>query len=423
MDNYLSHRWPAATAPQPETGKKQNTGRKPPKLPKAGKGRRVWRDVLIIAAAFLVLAGLVAGSFFGVQYVAERLAEEYAGSPGQDVLPAPGPTQENLWSPELLPQGGPDPSVQLELLTREGAETLTATQIYKKVLPSIVVVEVTDGVNYGAGSGVIVSQSGYIITNFHILEGSTATEIAVMRLSDRTVFYDVTLVGYDKELDLAVLKAEGDDFVPAELGSSDELEAGDPIYAIGNPLGYLYGSITDGIVSAVGDRVSQLDYPGRLIQVSAALNSGNSGGALVDAYGRVVGITCAKLTGIQNDAVIEGLGLAIPLSDACSYLNRILRTGDSARPSLGILCLSPVTVDGVTGIQVTETTQGTPAHGKLLPNDLIIAAGGVRVYTVDDMTRILSLMDPGDQVELTVIRGKKEFTVAVGLYDRLRELQ
>lgn len=426
MDNYLSGRWPESMIPPPEQPEKKRKKNK-----KNKKRRRVWRDVLVIVLALVVLAGLMAGSYFGVQYAAERFADDLPDLPSlpgvtetpeasEPAVPTQGLTQEDLWSADMLPQAEHDPSIQLELLSREGLEPLTATEIYKKVLPSIVAVEAYNGVGYHMGSGVVVSESGYIITNYHVIEGGI--DLSIMLLSDRTI-HEAALVGYDKELDLAVLKAEGTGFVPAEFGISDELEVGNDVYAIGNPLGYLYGAMTDGIVSVLDDRVAQLDYPGRLIQTSAALNSGNSGGALVDAYGRVVGITYAKVTGVREDVVVEGLGLAIPMSDARSYIDRIFRTGDSARPSLGILCYSPVEVDGVTGIQVAETTVGTPSHGRLLPNDLITHCNGVRVYVVDDMTRMLGEMDPGDEVELTVIRKGKEITVTVELYDRLPELQ
>lgn len=428
MDNYLSGRWPAEMTPPPAPKEKKTHKNKT----KSGR-RRVWRDILIVLIAVVMLGGLLVGSYFGMQYAAQQMLGDLPNlpqsplpdqtqTPGNDPSPQPtnGLTQEDLWSADMLPRAAHDPSVQLELLSREGLEPLSATKIYKKVLPSIVAVEAFNGAGYSMGSGVVVSESGYIITNYHVIEG--AISLNIMLLSDRTV-HEAAVVGFDKELDLAVLKAEGSGYVPAEFGISDELEVGNDVYAIGNPLGYLYGAMTDGIVSVLDDRVAQLDYPGRLIQTSAALNSGNSGGALVDAYGRVVGITYAKVTGIRNDTVVEGLGLAIPMSDARAYIDRIFRTGDSSRPSLGILCYSPVEVDGYVGIQVAETTVGTPAHGKLLPNDLIIGCNGVSVRVVDDMTRMLSEMDPGDEVELTVIRKGKEIKVTVALYDRLSELQ
>lgn len=410
MDNYLSGRWPVPMTPQPEMPKKKH-----------GSGRRTGRNILVICIAVLVLCGLLAASFFGVQYAAEHYAGSGTDLPGASDEPAvPTLTQEDLWSVDMLPQAEPDPTVQLSLLSREELEPLDAAEIYKKVLPSIVAVEAYNGMGYSMGSGIVVTENGYIVTNYHVIEGSF--RLSVMLLSDRTV-HEAALVGYDKELDLAVLKAEGMGFAPAEFGNSDELEVGNDVYAIGNPMGYLYGAMTDGIVSVLDDRVAQLDYPGRLIQTSAALNSGNSGGALVDSYGRVVGITYAKVTGIHNDTVAEGLGLAIPMADARPYLNRIFRTGSSARPSLGIQCYSSVEVDGVIGIQVAEATEGTPAYGCLLPNDLITHCDGIRVYAVDDMTRLLSELDAGDEVELTIIRKGREITVTVALYDRLPELQ
>ncbi len=431
MDNYLSHRWPGI--PQPQSEKNHQT-------PKHGKKRRVWRDVLIICLALIVLGGLVVGSFYGVQWAAERyLTGEQGqsgqtGQPGQSAQPTPtiplpgekddlpdlpgipGGT-ESLWSPDLLPRGEADPNGVIELLSNEGQEPLSGSQIYEKVLPSIVCVEAYNGQGYGIGSGIIISESGYIITNYHIVEGGIG--LTVMLLSDNSV-YDAALVGYDEELDLAILKAEGSGFVPAELGNSDELQVGDVVYAIGNPLGYLYGTMTDGIVSALGDRVSQLNYPGRLIQTTAALNSGNSGGALVDCYGRVVGITSAKVTGVQEDVVIEGLGLAIPLADAQPYLQRIYRTGESSRPSLGISCYA-AQVDGYEGILVVEVNFGTPAHGKLLPDDLILSANGIPALSVDDMVRVFAWMEPGDDVELVVLRNGEEITVSITLYERLPE--
>ena len=425
MDNYLSFRWPETTEP----ARKKKTK-------KARKKRGVWRDILIVLLALVVLSGLAVGGFFGIQYAAEQYLANLPTDPPDDppsgeslppasqppsTQPQPGPVEDD-WNADLLPQAAEDPSVQIELLSREGAPTYTSSELYKMLLPSIVCVEAYSDLGYGVGSGIIVSSSGYIITNYHVIEGSLG--LTVMLLSDSSL-HEAALVGFDKELDLAVLKIEGDDFVPAQFGDSDELEEGDPVYAIGNPMGYLLGVMSDGIVSSrLDERLAALDYSGRLILTTATLNSGNSGGALIDAHGRVVGITHAKLTGVQNDVVTEGLGLAIPITDARPYLNRILRTGDSARPSLGIQCYSPVTNEqGITGIEVAEATFGTPAHGKLLKGDLITHVNGVRVYVVDDVTRILAELDAGDEVTLTFIRKGEEMDVTVALYDRLSELQ
>lgn len=425
MDNYLSFRWPDITPPPRKKKPEENR-----------KKRRVWRDILILVLAAAALCGLAAGSYFGMQYAAEHyLADLPWDAPSDPASPSDGadsdptPSMDPMpdyvdsdWTADLLPQAQHDPSVRIELLSREGAGEFSSAELYQKLLPSIVCVEAYNEYGYGVGSGIILSNTGYIITNYHVIEGGTG--LTVMLLSDSSL-HDAALVGFDKELDLAVLKIEGTDFVPAQFGDSDELKEGDPVYAIGNPMGYLLGVMSDGIVSSrLDERVAALDYSGRLILTTASLNSGNSGGALIDAYGRVVGITYAKLTGIRNDVVTEGLGLAIPITDARPYLNRILRTGDSARPSLGIQCYSPVTNDdGVTGIEVAEATFGTPAHGRLLPGDLITEVNGVRVYVVDDVIRILAELDAGDEVTITLIRNSKEMTVTVELYDRLSELQ
>ena len=430
MDNYLSFRWPENNEPERKKTKKRKEKKK------ATKKRRIWRDLLVILLALVLLGGLAAGSFFGIQYAAERyLTEQPAyptdtpASPSESINPSPSPSDspkpgkvDENWTADLLPQAEPDPDVQIELLSREAEQTYTSAELYKMLLPSIVYIEVYSELGYGSGSGIIISNTGYIITNFHVIEGGT--DMTVMLLSDSSL-HKAALVGYDKELDLAVIKIEGNNFVPARFGDSDELAEGDPVYAIGNPMGYLVGVMSDGIVSSrLDERVAALDYEGRLILTTATLNSGNSGGALIDAYGRVVGITHAKLTGVQNDVVTEGLGLAIPITDARPYLNRILRTGNSARPSLGVQCYSPVAnADGIIGIEVAEATFGTPAHGKLFAGDLITHINGIRVYVVDDVIRVLSELDAGDEVTLTLIRKGETIDVNVALYDRISELQ
>lgn len=409
MDNYLAPRWPEGACAAPPA-------------PKKPKKRRGWvKPLVIILLTAALLTGLSVGSFFFVGYLADRYMEQQGEEP-QPTWSEPVPTVTpgvTEWTAAELPQAQPDPELRLNLISGE-AEELSASEVYQQVLPSVVCVWASSFQGYKVGSGVAITQSGYIITNYHVIEGGMGLEI--MRLSDQSV-RQAALVGYDEELDLAILKAEGDDYVPARLGSSDDLQVGQTVYAIGNPMGYLYGSMSDGIVSALSDeRVNELNYPGRLIQTTAALNSGNSGGALVDAGGRVVGITSAKVTGIREDVVVEGLGLAIPMSDAAPYLERILRTGRSARPSIGIGCNNQVR-DGVAGIYVVEVTPGTPAVGKLKPGDFIIAANGQPATTVDNMVRQFAWLEPGDTVVLTVIRRGQEITVSVPLYDRLKSAE
>ena len=155
-----------------------------------------------------------------------------------------------------------------------------------------------------------------------------------------------------------------------------------------------------------------------LIQTSIALNSGNSGGALINTSGQVVGITVAKITGMSGDTVVEGIGLAIPITDVLPFINHIIHTGTSCRPALGILCYE-ATVGDYRGILVDSTTSGTPAAKFLKPGDLIIAANGRDITKLYDLTRVLYATGVGNTVELTVVRGQKTITVSIVLYDSL----
>ena len=323
-------------------------------------------------------------------------------------------SEEDDWTAAELPWGNPDPDTEIAL-SQPSQQTLSPQDIYTQVLPSIVCVEAERDGAYSVGSGVILTESGYIVTNYHVVEGGTA--LAVMLLSTE-IYYDAVLIGYDEELDIAVLKIDAPGLVPASFGDSDLLEVGDAVYAIGNPMGYLYGTMTDGIVSSLARRVEIDEYNMYLIQTSVPLNSGNSGGALVNTSGQVVGITVAKITGMTGDTVVEGIGLVIPFTDALSFINHIIQNGTSCRPSLGILCYETILGDQ-RGILVDSTTPGTPAHKFLRAGDFIVAANGTPVPKLYNLTRILYATGIGNSVELTVLRNGEEVTVSILLYDRL----
>ena len=322
--------------------------------------------------------------------------------------------QEEDWSPDELPWGEPDPEAELSL-SRSSQQVLTPQEIYQSVLPSVVCVQASRGGTYSVGSGVIASADGYIITNYHILQ--RGTDISVMLLSNQLV-YDAVLVGYDEELDLAVLKVDAPDLTPARLADSDQLQVGDQVYAIGNPMGYLYGTMTEGIVSSLAREVEVSDHDMTLIQTSAALNSGNSGGALVDVYGQVVGITSAKITGVSDDVVTEGIGLAIPITDSLPFLNHIIQTGETCRPALGVMC-NIYTTGTRQQVVITEITPGSPAEGILQVDDQVLAVNGRQVDTFYQLSRALNAAGVGGTVELTVLRDGDEITVSVTLYDSL----
>ena len=403
MQNHLSYRWP--TGPSPSSS---------PLLSSDLPRRRHWGRALLIALGCLAgLALLVLAAFWGMLTLAEYLAPQQADPPTIPSNSISRPQAEE-WSPEDLPWGEPDPNVEISLSEPSG-QLLTAQEIYQQVLPSVVCVQADHGGSYNVGSGVILTSDGYIVTNYHVIEECSALE--VMLLTTQRV-YDAVLIGYDEELDLAVLKVEAEDLTPARLANSDRLQVGDQVYAIGNPMGYLYGTMTDGIVSSLAREVEVDSHNMTLIQTSAALNSGNSGGALVDAYGQVVGITSAKITGVTDDVVTEGIGLAIPITDSLPFLNYIIQTGDTCRPALGVLC-DISTVEGRQRVVISEITPGSPAEGLLQPGDEVIAVNGKPFDTFYQLTRVLYATGVGNPVELTVLRDGEKVKVSVILYDSL----
>ena len=402
VSNHLSHRWPQRE-PRP-IHYHYTSDRRP---------RRLGKALLVVSLCLVAAAALVFGGYLGMVHLANSLADAQRGS----FAPRPSSHVEvnANWDPADLPWAQPDPNVSI-FVHDQDTQVLTSNQIYDQVLPSVVCVTADQGNGSASvGSGVVLTQSGYIVTNFHIIQGGVSLNVGLL---SSTANYDAKLVGYDEELDLAVLKIEAQGLTPARLGSSDQLSVGDSVYAIGNPMGYLHGTMTEGIISSP-TRTIQVDGKDmNLLQTSAALNSGNSGGALTNAYGQVVGITSAKITGVENDTVIEGLGLVIPINDTIPFLNQMIHTGQSFRPSLGILC-QEVQMDDTSGVYVVSTTADTPAHEALLEGDVILAANGVDTPTLYALTRVLNDTGVGNQVELSVLRDGGVLSISITLYDRL----
>lgn len=402
VSNHLSHRWPQGE-PRP-IHYHYTSDRRP---------RRLGKALLVVSLCLVAAAALVFGGYLGMVHLANSLADAQRGS----FAPRPSSHVEvnANWDPADLPWAHPDPNVSI-FVHNQDTQVLTSNQIYDQVLPSVVCVTADQGNGSASvGSGVVLTQSGYIVTNFHIIQGGVSLNVSML---SSTANYDAKLVGYDEELDLAVLKIEAQGLTPARLGSSDQLSVGDSVYAIGNPMGYLHGTMTEGIISSP-TRTIQVDGKDmNLLQTSAALNSGNSGGALTNAYGQVVGITSAKITGVENDTVIEGLGLVIPINDTIPFLNQMIHTGQSFRPSLGILC-QEVQMDDTSGVYVVSTTADTPAHEALLEGDVILAANGVDTPTLYALTRVLNDTGVGNQVELSVLRDGGVLSISITLYDRL----
>ncbi len=284
---------------------------------------------------------------------------------------------------------------------------LTSVGIAKKVTPSVVgIVCYQANQLYGAtssGSGIIMSEDGFIITNAHVVSDAEAVKVVLDDESE----YEARVVGLDERTDIAVVKIEADGLTYAEFGDSDKLQAGEKVLAIGNPTGVLTGSVTQGIVSAVNRSVSQNSaYATSFIQTDAAINPGNSGGALVDEYGYVIGINTAKIA--QTD--VEGIGFAIPINEAKPIIESIVRYGYvKDRVRLGIEYYSIDQINArlnhiPAGLYVMRVDSSVDAYGKIKQYDIITKIDGKSVITTNDITEVLKGKKPGDEVVLTIYR-------------------
>ena len=309
-------------------------------------------------------------------------------------------------------------------IQRDKGESLTAQEIYQKVNPTVVtvMVQLSDSSDYsrmGVGTGVIFTEDGYILTNHHVVEGGC--ECSVM-LSTGHV-YEAKYVASDAENDLAVLKVEQTGLPAAELVDSDTLTVGDKVYAIGNPLGVeLRGTFTDGIVSAINRDVQVDSRTMTLIQTNAALNSGNSGGPLINDCGQVVGINVVKM--MSSYDTVEGLGFAIPTASMERIVGDLLEYGEvQPQASIGIsVQISGTDLgNGLRGIQVLEVTPDSSADRcGVEVGDFVIAAGGVDIDSSAALLRVRNRYHLGDEMPMTIWRDGQTIEVVL-LLDQAAE--
>ena len=306
---------------------------------------------------------------------------------------------------------------QVKLRYNEGhGEALTIQEIYQKVNPSTVTV--LTGMDDGSamvGTGVIFTEDGYVLTNAHVIAGGSECYVVLDTGED----YRARLLGLDEEKDLAVIKIDASGLPAAEFGDSDALSVGDPVYAIGNPLGVeLRGTLTDGIVSAINRDVAVDGVTMTLIQTNAALNNGNSGGPLINVYGQVVGINTMKM-GSSSTTSVEGLGFAIPISSTAYMINDLIAYGEiRGEVMIGIsVQTTPVTLDsGETALRVVEVTPGSPGdEAGIQKEDLLLTADGETLTKSTDLLRVRRRHEAGETLTLTYERGGKRYTAEVVL--------
>ena len=342
----------------------------------------------------------------------------------------------------------------IQLASKEGS--MSIADIVKKVTPSVVGVQSTftstannSAYNYyggffgfggnngqngtqqavGVGTGIIMSEDGYIVTNAHVIyddENGYGEATAVqIQMSDEKTTYDAKIVAYDKEADIAVLKIDAKGLTAAEFGDSDKCEVGEAVVAIGNPLGLEFqNTVTCGIISALNRKVTINDNAMTLIQTDAAINNGNSGGPLINSSGQVIGINSAKMSSTYSSsgASVEGLGFAIPMTEAKQIVDDLINYGYvTGRPQLGITCqdVSQAVSEAYNipvGAYIISVTEGGAAEkAGLQAADVITGIQDQDISTTEELNNIKNEYNAGDTVTLKVVRNGQEMKVDVVL--------
>ena len=389
--------------PEDEQSNSQQAPKAEPEMPKADK-KPFWKKPGTMVAGLLV-AAMLAG--FGGSAIGNAV---FGGSSGGTTV-----------------NEGKRPTSVINTASIDTSKQMTAAEVYAKNVNSTVGITTQVTTNYwgyttqsaASGSGFIYSSDGYILTNFHVIESASSIKVT---LYDGTS-YDAKLVGYDESNDIAVLKIDAENLTPVTIGDSDNLNVGDSVIAIGNPLGELTFSLTSGAVSALDREVTMSNnVTMNLIQTDCAINSGNSGGALFNLYGEVIGITNAKYSSSSSSsASIDNIGFAIPINHVLPIVKSIIEKGYISKPYVGV-SVSDVNQQtqlyGIpAGAAVQAVSDDSPAaEAGLQAGDVITSVNGTEITGSSDLVNLVSEAAIGDTLTMTVYRQGStiELTVTVG---------
>ena len=384
------------------------------------KKRRVWKGLLILLAVAAVIALLAAG----VRWLIWEL--QMPDDWGEDDYYYYDQDQEDEDAPITIPTVEPDADARLELAKDRG-RALSAQEVYRKVSGAVVTVAVDlDGGRMSVGTGVIFREDGYILTNYHVIDGANSIKVTF----DNGKEYTATYVGGEEKNDIAVIKVDATGLTPVVIGKSSDMLVGEQVTTIGNPLGELTFSESTGIISALDRSITMSD--GRqmnMIQTDCAINSGNSGGPLFNSHGEVIGIVSAKYSSGSNSssASVEGLGFAIPMDDVASMVSDLVKNGYvTGKPIMGI---------SVADVDESVTSYGVPqgaiirvvtpdlcgAKAGLQAGDIVTKIDNTDVTSASDLTSAIGNYKPGDKVTLTIFRSGETKTVEVTLEESTPE--
>ena len=372
---------------------------RPPILRPRQRKRR-WPAILGGAVLLLILLFCMGRIIAYWPYLSEEFFSPYPHTPEDSPIVST--------EPPSIPRAAAGSGVVVTLLPPTDTP-LSNTQIYKKCTPSIVSIFSEGPIGGGSGTGIVLTSDGYLLTNAHVVAGASQVEVALHNNQILTA----KLVGFDAREDLAVLKVDAQGLTPAQFGDSDALRCGDPVAALGDPLGYR-STITEGIVSALDREISVDDATMTLIQTSAAINFGNSGGALLNQYGQVVGITTIKI--VSDDGSAEALGFAIP-STRVKYVADRLIAGQTVRAGAFGFTVGTFPVPSG-GLEIYSVDPRSDAFSKgIRPGDILIGANGQEVTGTQTLVHLKLTLGAGDTVRLVFLRGGATYTVDVILTD------
>ena len=410
MSNMQDWYAPLEEHTSPESEKKK---RKP--------GKASWR----IGGAILLVVLLIAASSLIFSGSNQRTEAPYISGDGMpddwnDYLDNYYQVTESKDAEIKLPRAELAPDFKVTLSNEHGKE-LSLQELYDQCSKSIVAIKgYQDGVDgYYWGSGIILSKDGLILTNTHVIENCDTASVTLFDNSS----YAATLVGADSTSDIAVLKIDVSGLTPASFGDSAELAIGDKVAAIGNPLGETFRmTLTDGIISAIDRGISYNGHSMTLLQTNTAINEGNSGGALFNMYGQVIGVTNMKM--MSSYSSIEGIGFAIPSSTIAAVADSLMQYGEvRGRTAIGITVGAiPENVtshyDLPTGLYVSAVEEKSDAAAKgIQQGDIITAVNGSPASATSDILTVKNTLSVGDTITFTIWRDGETFDVDVTLVD------
>jgi serine protease Do len=312
-----------------------------------------------------------------------------------------------------------DSKISLDNIPIEGAMSLQ--DIYIQNIPAVTSITAVSGNGSNTGTGVIFSRDGYIVTNAHVIDGGISISV---QLTDNRIF-PAKIIGSDEITDLAVLYIEAKDLTPAQFGNSEALRVGDTVVAIGDPLGVEFrGTYTDGIISAINRNVNMDGRNMTLIQTNAALNSGNSGGPLINCYGQVIGINTMKIGTFTNRSGVEGIGFAIPSATVKDVVDQLIHQGYvSGRPDIGLYGDTLSTFYQhyyrlPAGLYVTAVETGSDAQKKgIEQGDIIISIDDNRITSMEELKSYLYNCEVGQKVNVIVYRSGQQYKLQLTLHE------